>query len=498
MKKNDIIPIWTTYGILFIAAFLFVFLFSCTTSPLYEHYPFWFHGDSGIFQEMGVCLLQNGIPYVDLFDHKGPILWFIEAFGLWISPIWGLIALQIIALLSSMIIWYKSTLLLTDRQLLSIIITILGLLFLLTFYERGNICEEWSLLFISFPIYLYLKNWKNLNDTESPIYKHVDTIMIGLCVGILAMIRLNNTAPIIGFVLWHFYKCIQQKKYKQFWTDFLLICCGIFFIFLCCALFYLIKAGWSGVYEMIYGTFIFNFMYISNMAARYDFMARIPFYIPPVGFLIINIISHIKSKQLKNVNIPIIISYTTTFLAIGRFSYGHYLIICVPLFILSLSVIFDSSFKSNMINYFIFCFIIIECIRVCIGPLDLLLYRFTKEPPHIERHDGFHRFVSSLPYDERKSIFNAGLNHLGAGLFADENIYQCNRIIYKSHTDISKRLQDYEAVHGIKDLQPIWVLTQSPRPKASDDYMAQNYTLADSIPGGEFDPIWCWKKNNEH
>ena len=55
----------------------------------------------------------------------------------------------------------------------------------------------------------------------------------------------------------------------------------------------------------------------------------------------------------------------------------------------------------------------------------------------------------------------------------------------------------YETTHGIDALQPVWILTQTPSPEATDDYMATHYTLADSIPGGEFDPIWCWKRTEK-
>ncbi len=495
--KNITIPNWLALGILFIVATLFVFLFSSTTSPLYEHYPFWFHGDSGIFQEMGVCLLQGGTPYVDLFDHKGPILWFIQAFSIWISPKCGLMLVQSIFLFFTLIVWYKSTLLLTERQIPSIITTIFGLLFLLAFYERGNMCEEWSLPFISFPIYLYLKRWKSEPYSKQPIFDHTDTFIMGLCVGILAMIRLNNTAPIIGFALWHFIRCIQQKEYRRMWIDVILIIGGMAIIFVFCATFYLIKAGWTGVYEMIYGTFIFNFLYMNGIGTRYDFITKMQFYIPIIGFFLISIIFYFKNKKFVDISVPIFFSYIATLFAIGRFYYGHYLIICVPLFILSTCFIYDSSLKKSIITYIILCCIIIECSRVSIGPLDLLVYRFTKTPPHTERHEGFHRFVTSLPEEEQHSIYNAELNHMGHGLFADENIFQCNRIINKDHIGISSHLCEYEATHGIKDLQPIWVLTQSPRPDANDEYLAIHYTLADSIPGGEFDPIWCWKRNDE-
>ena len=254
---------WLTSSLLLVSAFLFVFLFSCTTSPLYEHYPFWFHGDSGIFQEMGVCLVQGGTPYVDLFDHKGPVLWFIQALGIWISPQWGLLALQSISLFFTMLLWYKTSIIVVKKQAPSILTTLLGLFFLLAFYERGNLCEEWSLPFISLPIYLYFRRRETIPNPQTPIYSHSDAFIIGLCVGILAMIRLNNTAPIIGFVVWHFVRCIQSREYKHLWTDIALICGGMALVFMACALFYLIKAGWNGVYEMIYGTFIFNFIYFA-------------------------------------------------------------------------------------------------------------------------------------------------------------------------------------------------------------------------------------------
>lgn len=487
--KNVTFPNWATYGILFIAAFLFVFLFSCTTSPLYEHYPFWFHGDSGIFQEMGVCLAQGGTPYLDLFDHKGPILWFIQALGIVISPRWGIVILQTLFLSVTLILWYKSVHIITQRQIASLFISILGLFFLMAFYQRGNLCEEWSLPFISLPIFFYILRWKTVSS-----YKHLDCFIIGLCVGILAMIRLNNTAPIIGFVLWHIIYCIKRKEYRRLWNDIAIICCGIAIVLFVCSVFYFIKAGWPGVYGMLYGSFLFNFIYIKKSNVL-PWGTLIQHYIPSVCFIIITIIFLIRKRTYLNIVVPMLISYIVTLCAIGLLGFIHYMILFIPLFIITMGLSFEISTKPAYIFYFI---TIIQVAILGYDAVDHLLFRLRGKKANTEINDGFHRFISSLPSNERKSIYNAGLNHIGAGLFADENIYQSNRIIYKGHTDISKRLQDYEATHGIKELQPIWVLTQSSRPKVSDEYMAHHYTLADSIPGGEFDPIWCWKKNNEH
>lgn len=489
--KTSFLPTWLVYILFLITAFLFVFFFSCTTSPLYEHHPFWFHGDSGIFQEMGVCLLQGGTPYVDLFDHKGPILWFIQALGIWISPRWGLMALQSILLFCTMIIWYKSSRLLVDKQIESIAIIISSLIFLLAFYQRGNLCEEWSLLFISIPIFLYLKRWEFSHDTEPYTYNHTDAFIIGLCVGIIAMIRLNNTAPIVGFVLWHFIRCIQLKDYKRLWADIALICDGMAIVILACVLFYYIKGGWTGVYEMLYGTFIFNFIYIDKGRGDLSLLTKIEHYTPSFLSLIVTISCFIHDKSSKHLFIPIIISYIICFLAIGGMGFVHYMTIFIPLFVLSISLVFHTSINWT---YIIVGLAIVFSLYLGYDAVDHLIFRLKGKKADTELNDGFHRFISSIPAEEQRSIYNAGISHMGAGLFADENIYQCNRIIYMGHLDISSHLRKYIETHGIKDLQPIWVLTQSPRPEIKDEYLRTNYTLSDSIPGGQFDPIFCWKK----
>lgn len=490
--KNINIPNWATYGILIIAAFLFVFLFSCTTSPLYEHYPFWFHGDSGIFQEMGICLLQGGTPYVDLFDHKGPILWFIQALGIWINPHWGLMALQSVFLFCSMLLWYETTFLIVDKQLHSIITTLFGLFFLLAFYERGNLCEEWSLLFISIPIYIFFKRWKNAKE-NGPIYTHVDSLILGLCVGVIAMIRLNNTAPLIVFAILHLIRCIKGKEYKWFWTDVAIICGGVICVIFLCSIFYFVKEGWTGVYEMIYGSIIYNYLYlIGDVGSRLPFIIKLQHYAPSIGFIIISIIiCHFTPK--KQLIVATIISYIVSLLAIGRFGYGHYMIILIPLFVITIGVIY---MHRTFLTGILFVFTVITTIRLLHDPADRLVVNLLRKPINTELYDGFHRFVNSIPEKQRHNIYNASLNHMGSGLFAKENIYQCNRIIYAYHVEISPRLQEYEKNHTIKDLQPDWILTQTPKNISTDSYMLAHYTIVDSIPGGEFDSIWCWRKKD--
>ncbi len=492
MKKLKPIPHCIVYCSFLIGAFLFVYLFSCTTSPFYERHPFWFYGDSGVFQEMGVCLLHGGTPYVDLFDHKGPILWFIQAFGIWISPKWGILFLQTIVLFFSLLMLFKTIFLITQKKGSSYLITISGLFFLMAFYQRGNLCEEWSLPFIILPIYLYLKRWKNNTCTSS--YNHNDILITGFCIGILAMIRLNNAAPILGIVLWHLISIIRNKEYKRLWIDVTLMISGIVLIFIICAAFYLIKARWNGVYEMIFGTFIFNFIYF-DVVWEPTFLVLLKKFSLPIGFMTITLICCFRIKTAKEITIPLIISYILTLLVLGFTGFLHYFIILIPLFLITIGIINNS--KANWSYLILGCCCIIS-IYYGYDAIDHLIYRIRGKKACTELNDGFHRFISSINTDDQKSIYNYNVDGYGPGLFANENTYQCNRIIHLTHLSVSNRLQEYLKTHGIKDIQPIWVLTQSPRPEATDEYLATHYILADSIPGCEFDPIWCWKKIDKH
>ena len=59
-------------GICFIVSFITLLLFAISVSPisLFEGY------DSCVFKQMGLAILQGKTPYVDLFDHKGPLIYF--------------------------------------------------------------------------------------------------------------------------------------------------------------------------------------------------------------------------------------------------------------------------------------------------------------------------------------------------------------------------------------------------------------------------------------
>src|SRR5580765_7577165 len=54
--------------------------------------------DSGVFLYVGWRFLNGDIPYRDVWDHKPPLIYFVDALGLTLTPhsLWGVWFLQFI------------------------------------------------------------------------------------------------------------------------------------------------------------------------------------------------------------------------------------------------------------------------------------------------------------------------------------------------------------------------------------------------------------------
>lgn len=91
MEKKRLINICIRLFIWSTISFCFLLLFSYSTSPVYS--ISWGH-DSAVFQIIGKGWLDGYIPYRDLFDHKGPLLFLINAVGYMVGGKNGLFVLQ--------------------------------------------------------------------------------------------------------------------------------------------------------------------------------------------------------------------------------------------------------------------------------------------------------------------------------------------------------------------------------------------------------------------
>lgn len=113
-------------------------------SPLYEIVP---HRDSGIFLFIGSQLLKGKVLYQQTWDNKQPLLYALNALGLWLGggSAWGVWALELAFFMIALTLLYF----LLRRSLGPLASTALPLTVFLTIYliMSGNFSEEYAIFF---------------------------------------------------------------------------------------------------------------------------------------------------------------------------------------------------------------------------------------------------------------------------------------------------------------------------------------------------------------
>lgn len=444
--------------LLFFVSFVFVVLFSRSTSFLYV-----FEGaDPAIFKQMGLAILRGKTLYIDYFDNKGCILYFIHALGLWLGGDFFILLMQTISLTVTLLIWDKMLALYRDEQSRLICLGI-ALFMLFCFYGAGDQTQEWCLPFISYPLLVYFRAHK----TSSEI-RPLQMLFIGLCFGIITFIQINNACAFLGFIAYLWLQYILRKDFRKLFQSIGCFILGWVIIAIPCVLYFYIKAGWNGVYEMVYATFLSNLEYLGVQHGT-SWIHWLPYSLFVVFFLLTNILGLYKQREFL---VPMLISILLFIGTFGRLCNSFYLTALLPLCIVSMMTI---DLKAKLIPSLIvaICALFIGSIGIFHFVNDLVL-RNEKE---VAIYENFHRCVQNIPENERDSIFNYNLIWHGYGMMQHEKLLQCNRVSLGYDLPTLKEKTSKPAS------KPKWILiTWNYMVKSDRVFINKYYDLVDSFP----------------
>lgn len=239
--------LWCILALL-LAVIPFLLVFASATSPLTH----WLGWDSSIFNLLGRSLLAGKIPYADIFDIKGPMIYFIEALGQLMAP-WraGSFLLEIPFDMLSVLFLYLTARLFLSRGK-SVAAVGLSFLFLAATITCGNLTEEYCLPADALCLYLALRLFKGDWDGKAdnpPAYAFV----YGVCCAYTTWIKITHGALIFGLVLYFTCSLLWQKKFKLLFQNAGAYLAGI-------ALITVPIVAWfvshDALGDMLFGTFI--------------------------------------------------------------------------------------------------------------------------------------------------------------------------------------------------------------------------------------------------
>jgi len=182
----------TGYIFLSFITIITMLFFAYNNSPFVERMG----EDGGIFLLMGRNLAEGGTLYKDLFDHKGSVIFFLNALPqLFVKGTVGVWILEIIFMAMSLCLLYKTAYKLLKNPsailppLLYLIIS--GLLF-----NGGNYTEEYSNLFSIIALYIFV-TWMESRETK---ISQNQGVILGISLAIVFFTRPNNIVFIISVI----------------------------------------------------------------------------------------------------------------------------------------------------------------------------------------------------------------------------------------------------------------------------------------------------------
>ena len=194
-----------------------------TSSPLYPFNPW---DDANCFFTVGRGIKHGLVPYRDLYEQKGPLLYFIYAFAALISEtsfIGGWIVECIMASLFAIFSWKTVKLFVEPCKFaISLMPVILGLTYTTRLFNFGGNAEELCFPLLTIALYFGFKAISNGDGLPT----NIEAVLCGVFTAALFWIKYTFIGFMAGFCLYILVLTIKRMDFKKLWSLVWRFICG--------------------------------------------------------------------------------------------------------------------------------------------------------------------------------------------------------------------------------------------------------------------------------
>ncbi|MBQ9001422.1 MAG: hypothetical protein IJ087_06175 [Eggerthellaceae bacterium] len=296
--------------------------------------------DSAVFTYIGRVMSAGGAPYVDVFDHKGPLVYLLNAIGTLGPSTWVLWLVEWLFLTASLCLAYRMGLAMGVPRLASVAVPVLFVPYIVYRAEGGNLTEEYCLPFMFATVLMAVQSLKG-----API-RRSHALLMGAFAACVFMLKFT---ALIG--LFPFYAAIVAVACAKRGVSCALLRVGWFaggFAAVFCAF-----GSWLGAVGALEGFFrqyiAFNVVYANAVDAGARWAAAgffagdlalllsVAATIVAVGLCMLHRGAQCgRETAIAMTGFVGIASLFALVVVLGR-SYGHYLLMFVPLYVVVLN-----------------------------------------------------------------------------------------------------------------------------------------------------------------
>ena len=393
--------------------------------------------DSSVFLYIGKAMHNGDIPYKELFDHKGILLYFIEYFGYLIGfgnqiGVW---IIELINLLVTALVLFKIANLFSISNTVCLLSTYIVLhLSSITFFvgEGGNLTEEYALPWISISLYIVVKFFITKE------YKRWQIILLGVCFAFVFFLRVNMVGlwgALIVSVLVFF---VKRKRIADIFKCSLLFFIGCLLVIAPLMIYFILT---DSLYYMIDYYFVFNLSY----TGAYSKKGIITFFFDCITFaglvnffIVYSMLINYKNKVLWVNFITLLFAFVSS--GISGLTYAHYGIILIPFFliptVISISPLMEKTKEISRVitKKRVVSLVVLLCV-LCVAIYPAVRFYFTLSEP--TTYNELYQYISSKT-TEKDDVLILENN---VSTYLNTNRHTNNKFFYQVlPIDVSNRL----------------------------------------------------------
>ena len=366
------LSLWKVYGICLLISTIFFFLFGFN-SPIYK---FNSDPDYNIHVTMGNALIHGKVPYRDLFDHKGPLVYFLYGFCcLFPTPRLAMLLIEIFCMSLFFFFAFRIARKFLNTFCSLLIIPILAFIVFPSWNRVTNASciEEFCLPMLTYFLYCWIEF-----ILEKKQWTWTRSLIIGICIGIIFWSKFTILSfMIVPMIIWAI-KNIYNRQYYIFY-NILFIAIGLIIISMPIILFYGLQNALGVLFKVYLGTNITGYGINTNRNVIEYFKSFFD-YNPFVIFLISYGLTRFVLMHCNSNKKPIVFSFLSTFIMLIFTAHhnNYYFNTLIPYTIFGVIIIlefFNSKIdltKKLLKKYFLLLFCcILACLPISILPLEL-------------------------------------------------------------------------------------------------------------------------------
>ena len=450
--KNSNIMKYILYAL---ASLVFIALFAPYTTILNDYFGI----DSAIFWVFGNGILKDKIPYVELFDNKGPMLFFVWALGIFIGngTKWGVFILESICLFLDLIAIEKISKMyhLTYMKIL-IIQGFFLLIFCGTIYE-GGLSEEWALPCGLYSLYWAIAYFKQKLKKSEIIYASI----LGVFLAFVVWMRPNNGALIGAVALCIVIYQIANKKYVELGKSMVGFLFGFLLITVPLVLWHM---KYHCLSEMWYSSVTYNFLYASDgfYGKQWKEIVKIISYIglALLGLLANFIRGYKKAENRKefvweNVLFGVCTIITGFACSLG-YTWQHYFMLYIPCMIV-IAIFLIQNLQIKKMICILLVLVLPYSYQIARNAGKCMLFNFAGYYDDV--FSEITKIQEIIPEEERDSVW--GIGWKTAKYYAANDIVPCYKVFdMPAFFATSEELRE-DATHMLDENPPLWIFTLS-------------------------------------